>query len=54
MAVTIKFPKVVSAVFTPNPVNKGAKVVVSVVVTEEDRALESEKRYSGELKSGEV
>ena len=54
MAVKVLFPKIVSVAFSPNPVNKDAKVVVTVVVTEEERNLEAEVRYSGELKSGEV
>ena len=54
MSTAVLFPKFTSVVFSPNPVNKGAKVVITVKVTEETRYLEAEVRYSGEFNAGEV
>lgn len=47
-------PKIVSAVFSVNPASINQTIVLSVTVTETIIVLEPEKRYSGELYSGEV
>ena len=51
---TTTIPEIVSAVFSVNPATINQKIVLTVVVTEKTVVLEAEKRYSGELYSGEV
>lgn len=51
---TTLVPEIVSAVFSINPANINQSIVLSVKVAEITIALEPEKRYSGELYSGEV
>lgn len=47
-------PEIVSAVFSVNPATINQSIVLTVKVTEITIDLEPEKRYSGELYSGEV
>ena len=47
-------PEIVSAVFSVNPATINQSIVLTVKVTETTIVLEPEKRYSGELYSGEV
>ena len=54
METAVLFPKFTSVAFSPNPVSRGAKVVITVKVTEEIRYLDAEIRYSGEFNAGEV
>ncbi len=51
---TTTIPKIVSAAFSINPASINQTIVLSVTVTETAIVLEPEKRYSGELYSGEV
>ena len=47
-------PEIVSAAFSVNPATINQSIVLTVKVTETTIVLEPEKRYSGELYSGEV
>ena len=51
---TTTIPTIVSAVFSINPASINQSIVLTVKVTETTIVLEPEKRYSGEIYSGEV
>ena len=51
---TTTIPTIVSAVFSVNPASINQNIVLTVKVTETTLVLEPEKRYSGEIYSGEV
>jgi len=54
MAYETQIPVISAAVFSVNPANINAKIVLSVSVSEITKVLEPEIRYSGELYAGEV
>ena len=54
MSYTVLFPNIDEAVLSPNPVNAGGEILLSVVVTEISKTLEPFVYYSNEIHSGEV
>lgn len=51
---SVSVPNIETATFSTNPVAINSKVFLTVKVTEKIVVLEPEKRYSGELYSGEA
>ena len=54
MAYETYIPVVSAAVFSANPANINAKIVLTVTVADVQKILSPELRYSGEIYAGEV